>query len=347
MAAVGSVVVNFKANTADFSKGVKQVKGETEQLGKSLKSGGGFMAYMKENFGKKSDVGQIATMLKGAGVVAGLNLVGKQLEHFSAKMLEIKEAAHSGAMSWQQMTREIAKSIPLVGNFIEAGGNFAELFVGRDAAENQLKTESERMAINKQIIEDNKKAHRQSLDIAKFEQIMATGDLHLATVREEQLSKATEFDKQRLRLAFELTDELVKVGNHFEDMRAFAGEDQKQIEDITRLENKRYKEIEKQLQTKLKIIDAAEFESNVNAGLPGVEAAMKDRQAYLENRQAEFARRMSENPQAAISERRTAFTVMQAPIANEEDKKQTGILQDIADSLEGSGVTVVGLEELT
>jgi hypothetical protein len=99
------------------------VMGRIKQQLDSLKAVAGGRSTLKDIF----EVG------KGAGAVAGVALMGRFLNDATQKALELRDAMRSGKMHAGEAAMEIAKSIPVYGQFVQAGLGIHELITNEQA----------------------------------------------------------------------------------------------------------------------------------------------------------------------------------------------------------------------
>lgn len=134
--------------------GAKDTTGDTfKKVADKAKSELGRLDQLKNVLGEDSAFGKSMKLLSGAGAVAGFTMAGRALAEVTAKAVELRDAFRDGAGA-SEITAELLKSIPLIGEFAKAGANIRELFTGERAQIERLTKEAE--ATNRYVDERRK-----------------------------------------------------------------------------------------------------------------------------------------------------------------------------------------------
>jgi soluble cytochrome b562 len=88
---------------------------------------------LKKGLGEESAFGNVAKILSGTGAVAGLALAGRELNAIADKAGELARELRNGQKSGGEIAEELAKTIPIYGQIIEAGRKFRGLLDGTAA----------------------------------------------------------------------------------------------------------------------------------------------------------------------------------------------------------------------
>jgi hypothetical protein len=86
------------------------------------------LQQLRGTFGRGSEFGMLTQTLRGAGPVLGLTLAGRELATLSSKALELNNAFRDGSKSVGQITDELLRSLPILGNVVSAVGDLNNLF---------------------------------------------------------------------------------------------------------------------------------------------------------------------------------------------------------------------------
>lgn len=120
MAQVGTAVVKFATDTAQYTKG-------TETAKKANKS---FFDDLKSNFGKSSALGQSLKILAGSGAIFALGKIASEFDNLTKKIGEYSAKVAQGEATWGDFSGEMARSIPVVGSLGDGLANIYELVSG-------------------------------------------------------------------------------------------------------------------------------------------------------------------------------------------------------------------------
>lgn len=212
MALVGSVLVRFAAQTAEWMSGTQKLRADAKATTDAIASGSEraakrsatafkrFSDDLKSQFGKKSPLGETLELLKGGGAVIGISLLGRALGNASSKAIELRDALADGQISARQASYDLAKTIPLIGGFIEFGGNLGKLIdeaiTGRVANEKRiLEFQKARLAVaerEREVMKDLKN------------RLEAVAGVQRERARQRELAAAgSDFAKDRAAAAFE------------------------------------------------------------------------------------------------------------------------------------------------
>lgn len=137
MAEAASIKVNYQANTAAYTKKVEEARKETSSFSSTLKD-------LKNQFGKKSDLGQLATLLKGAGAIAGLKIISSEFAHLGEKAEELSMKVRSGEESFASAAAEFVRDIPILGSVVKGWDGITEAITGTKAAVAKIDEETKR-----------------------------------------------------------------------------------------------------------------------------------------------------------------------------------------------------------
>lgn len=128
-----------------------EFRADRSKLEKDLAEGGPILDTLKSAFGRGSTFKELTEIAVGGGVVAGLTVAGQQLSALTGKAVQLSDAFREGRITAGEMTESLARSIPILGGFWEAGRNIRELMTGEEAiARNLLRIDTERLAILQQ-----------------------------------------------------------------------------------------------------------------------------------------------------------------------------------------------------
>ena len=142
-AITGDIVLN--ANPAlkaekQVAEGARQMKAgvenENAQAARSVESQWKqTLGNLKGDFGKSSTLGQTMKLLAGGGAIMGISMVGSQLNAATKTMEELVTAFRMGKATAGEFTEKLLGSLPVLGQFWEAGRNIREMLLGEAAAE--------------------------------------------------------------------------------------------------------------------------------------------------------------------------------------------------------------------
>ncbi len=127
MAIVGSMNGVLSLETSGWSKGAKDAAKDVDGLKSKFKS---MTAELNDSFGKRSVLGQSLKLMAGSGALGALSKAGGELKDFTAKLVELKNTKQSTG----ELTEELMKSLPVLGQFWQAGRNIREVLTGEEAA---------------------------------------------------------------------------------------------------------------------------------------------------------------------------------------------------------------------
>jgi hypothetical protein len=82
----------------------------------------------------KDAVGFAGKELDKFAKIGGLVLIGRELDRATEKAVELRNAFNAGTISAAEMAQQFVDTIPIVGQFAQAGRNIRELFTGEIAA---------------------------------------------------------------------------------------------------------------------------------------------------------------------------------------------------------------------
>lgn len=114
MATVGSILVKLGLQSASFTKGIDEATKKTDSLRTSMRG-------LKE-------AGEI---LRGAGAIAGVTMLGRALNDTTKKIEEMWAAFGRGALEGKEALADVLKSLPVVGQLGEGLARVWEMALGR------------------------------------------------------------------------------------------------------------------------------------------------------------------------------------------------------------------------
>ncbi len=126
----GSLIAFVKADVSDFKKGMGQARDEVDKTGKKTSW---FFKSLKAEFGKSSTLGQSLKLIAGGGAVGSLTMAGSKLKDFTGNLLEMQKALKAGTVTMGEFAEKTAESIPVLGQFWQAGRNIREMITGEQA----------------------------------------------------------------------------------------------------------------------------------------------------------------------------------------------------------------------
>ena len=132
----------LKAEKA-VSEGARQMRnevmGQNNQAMREMKEGWeGTLANFKEQFGRRSVLGESLELLAGGGVVAGIGMGAKTIADTAEKIGELADKARSGRESFRELAGESLRSLPVFGEVMRAVDGIREAITGEEAAEKRV-----------------------------------------------------------------------------------------------------------------------------------------------------------------------------------------------------------------
>lgn len=124
-------------NLAGLRRAGKAVEEETKKVFFNLKT-------IKSSLGGRSDFKDIIEIIRGAGPIAGLHLLGRSLNDFATKTEQIVDGVKSGRLEVGQIHEELLSSLPLLGQFYQAVLRIRDTFSGELAKQRELNFELDR-----------------------------------------------------------------------------------------------------------------------------------------------------------------------------------------------------------
>ena len=118
----------------DFRNTARQADSSANSIKESLDK-------LKASAGRRSGIGEFAEVLRGAGAVAGIAIVGEVLERATGKAAELTDEFRKGEISAKGLANGILESLPIIGSFVQAAGNIKELITGERAAHEKVNEE--------------------------------------------------------------------------------------------------------------------------------------------------------------------------------------------------------------
>ena len=87
---------------------------------------------LKDIFGKRSQLGQMTSLLRGGGAVVALTIALDQLGRMTGQMRALRDEIRLGEKSAGDMASAFGKSIPVLGKIVTIGEELRELFTGEN-----------------------------------------------------------------------------------------------------------------------------------------------------------------------------------------------------------------------
>src|SRR4051812_35640283 len=128
MAIFGSLSAFLKADSTQWQKGFGEARAEVDKTENKTKS---YLANLKSNFGKGSQMAQILKLAAGGGAIAGLSLAGKTFAHMGEMIGQASINLRNGVDGASQ---EMLYSIPILGNVAKGWNGILEALTGDEAA---------------------------------------------------------------------------------------------------------------------------------------------------------------------------------------------------------------------
>jgi hypothetical protein len=94
---------------------VRAARGRGEEVG------GGFLESLKRTLGGRSGAKDVIELLRGAGPVAAVALAARTLGDMGASAKSLADQFYSGSINSREMSLELAKSIPIIGQIVRFG----------------------------------------------------------------------------------------------------------------------------------------------------------------------------------------------------------------------------------
>lgn len=130
MAEVANIKVNYQANTAEYQKNVEAAKKKTGDFDKTLKGVGKGI--------KPIDAQQIVGFVKG-GLIKD---VGEEFEKLGKTLSEVTTKFRQGKTDSSEMLGELARGLPILGQFIKGWDGIKEAITGANEAVRKIDEES-------------------------------------------------------------------------------------------------------------------------------------------------------------------------------------------------------------
>jgi len=145
----GSIEGDISLNAKSGQDAIRSIMSETKAMKNSVdQSLNGVRNSMKQSAAaseaswkdslrsikqEASAIGNVTKLMMGGGAVVGLTMAGSQLKNFADEANRLKSEFQSGAISAGELTEKIAGSLPVLGQFWQAGRSIRELFTGEQA----------------------------------------------------------------------------------------------------------------------------------------------------------------------------------------------------------------------
>jgi len=193
---IGSLKALLSADSSAWSKGFTNAGKDVDRLKKKT---GSFFKDMSAS----STFGQSMRIMAGGGAVAALTMAGSQIKNFADNLIELRNELNAGTLSAGEFAEKLAGSIPVIGQFWQAGRSIRELFTGEQAEIARINAEAARtnsivdytLATNKAI---KKSFEDEGAEIRKINRDMEKLGKDPFTSRKIDLAQRTD-DQQRSR----------------------------------------------------------------------------------------------------------------------------------------------------
>ena len=130
---------NETAIAAQERTAIRSVADEANRANREMSSSGNALRdtlnELKSTFGRGSTFGMAMQTMKGVGPAMGLTVALHELDALSGKAVELSNAFHEGKIGAAEMTEELAKQIPILGQAWELGRNIREMWTHQDRDE--------------------------------------------------------------------------------------------------------------------------------------------------------------------------------------------------------------------
>lgn len=189
------------------SKGMDSaIQKETQKLqqivpaaNKAEKATDNFFKTLKKSAGRRSELGETVEMLRGAGALMGITMLGEGLAKATDRMKELRQEFQDGKISALEMQQGLLESLPLIGGFAKAGHNLHDMFSTESDYVNMLKTEAEVMdkiheVRQKQMAEDKHMTRGYQNTTAEFKGESKLEDEHPHTYQHAVQDEQNKFD---------------------------------------------------------------------------------------------------------------------------------------------------------
>lgn len=110
----------------DFQEAVPKVEASSSKIKDALKS-------IKAEGGRGSSIGQLGQLLRGAGAVAGITILTRELAAATGKAADLATQLRLGKISGGEFAEQMAASVPILGQAWQAGRNIREIITGENA----------------------------------------------------------------------------------------------------------------------------------------------------------------------------------------------------------------------
>lgn len=199
---VGSITGEFDLNNMKAVKAIRDVGKEAQNIrqtvgqameGAGADGGKGFLKGLNAELGKKSMLGQITKLAMGGGAIAGASMLGRELAGSTKELADLADQMRENKMTTGEFTEKIAGSIPVLGNFWQAGRNIRELITGEAVAEQQYIN-----AINRETQAHEKAAQAiraRAIEIKSLREFNASMESQTARLLHPEMGPKLDFDK--------------------------------------------------------------------------------------------------------------------------------------------------------
>lgn len=144
--------------------------------------GGGAYGALNEMLGRQSSFGHMMKLLHGGGALIGLKMAASEVAHMAEAAEKYQEALAKGPAAVEAAKRQMAESIPIIGDLVKAIGSVQSAFNGEARIRAEIEQQNAQL---KETIELRKRINEILRESAKH-----TVDLELQASRAEALAGA-------------------------------------------------------------------------------------------------------------------------------------------------------------
>jgi hypothetical protein len=201
-----------KETEAILARSHRQQKESASRAGREAGEAQGrtWLESLKRTLGGRSDLKDIVELFRGAGPVAGIALAGRALNDMSSAAVEIKNDLNSGAMSLGEASEKIMATLPIFGQYWQAGRNIRELFTGENAAE------AKALAAQTQRLGEAQRARGAMAQLRLSPQEIR--DANLKAYQEVSMSGKTDRESRRLEDLYAKQAEAREITDKFDKL---------------------------------------------------------------------------------------------------------------------------------
>ncbi len=139
----GSIVGQWTLDNSPMIKAMDQAEQKSKEardgVVRNLKDAGesgaeSFLRGIREKAGRRSVLNESLELLAGGGVAAGIGLAAHTFADFTDKIEKFSDEARNGRVSASELTGEIARSVPVLGDMVKGFDSLREALTGEKAA---------------------------------------------------------------------------------------------------------------------------------------------------------------------------------------------------------------------